>query len=98
MLQTLKAQNIPPERYVSCALLCVDGISVAKRYSDEEMKEEGYPVYWSYDEREFPPRPESLKFLHFDRWLIRTFTDEAVTEEQHRKLESLKQKQGQSAL
>ena len=96
MLQTLKAQNIPPERYVSCALLCVDGISVAKRYSDEEMKEVGYPVHWSFDEREFPPRPESLKFLHFARWLIRTFTDEAVTEEQRRKFESLKQRQGQS--
>jgi hypothetical protein len=96
MLMTLKAQNIPMESYVQCALLCVDSTAVAQRYQSEEMKRPDYPANWFYDEAEYPPRPESLRFRHFAQWLIRTFTDDAVTEEQRAKFESLRQKHNQS--
>jgi hypothetical protein len=96
MLMTLKAQNIPLESYVQCALLCVDSTAVAQRYQFEEMKRQDYPPNWFYDEAIFPPRPESLRFRHFAQWLIRTFTDAAVAEEQRAKFEDLKQKKDQS--
>jgi hypothetical protein len=96
MLITLKAQNIPMESYVTCALLCVDSTTVAQRYQFEEMKRPDYPVNWFYDESAFPPRPESLRFRHFAQWLIRTFKDDAVTEEQRGKFEKLRQRHNQS--
>jgi len=96
MLMTLKAQNIPLESYVQCALLCVDSIAVAQRYQFEEMKRQDYPPNWFYDEANFPPRPESLRFRHFAQWLIRTFTDAAVAEEQRAKFADLKQGPHQS--
>jgi hypothetical protein len=96
MLITLKAQNIPMESYVQCALLCVDSTAVAQRYQSEEMKHPDYPVRWFYDEAAFPPRPESLRFRHFAQWLIRTFKDDGVTEEQRGKFENLRQKPNQS--
>jgi len=96
MLMTLKAQNIPLESYVQCALLCVDSTAVAQRYQSEEMNRQDYPRNWFYDEATFPPRPESLRFRHFAQWLIRTFTDEAVAEEQRAKFEDLKQGPHQS--
>jgi hypothetical protein len=96
MLMTLKAQNIPLESYVQCALLCVDSIAVAQRYQFEEMNRQDYPPNWFYDEANFPPRPESLRFRHFARWLIRTFTDAAVAEEQRAKFADLKQGPHQS--
>jgi hypothetical protein len=96
MLITLKAQNIPAESHVQCAWLCVDGIAVAQRYQSEEMKRPDYPATWFYDESTYPPRPESLRFRHFAQWLIRTFTDAAVTEEQRAKFENLRQKHNQS--
>jgi hypothetical protein len=96
MLMTLKAQNIPMESYVQCALLCVDSTAVAQRYQSEEMKLPDYPAKWFYDEATYPPRPESLRFRHFAQWLIRTFTDDAVTEEQRAKFENLRQKHNQS--
>ena len=91
MLMTLKAQNIPLENHVQCALLCVDSTAVAQRYQFEEMKRHEYPLTWFYDEGNFPPRPESLNFRHFALWLIRTFTDAAVAEIQRKKFEDLKQ-------
>jgi hypothetical protein len=96
MLMTLKAQSIPAESHVQCALLCVDSIAVAQRYYSEEMKRPDYPATWFYDEATYPPRPESLRFRHFAQWLIRTFTDAAVTEEQRAKFENLRQKKNQS--
>jgi len=96
MLMTLKSQNIPLESYVQCALLCVDSIAVAQRYQFEEMKRQDYPPNWFYDEANFPPRPESLRFRHFAQWLIRTFTDAAVAEEQRAKFADLKQGPHQS--
>jgi hypothetical protein len=96
MLMTLKAQNIPMESYVQCVLLCVDSTAVAQRYQSEEMKRPDYPAKWFYDEATYPPRPESLRFRHFAQWLIRTFTDDAVTEEQRAKFENLRQKHNQS--
>ena len=96
MLITLKAQNIPMESYVQCALLCVDSTAVAQRYQSEEMKHPDYPVRWFYDEAAFPPRPESLRFRHFAQWLIRTFKDDGVTEEQRGKFKNLRQKPNQS--
>ena len=91
MLMTLKAQNIPLENHVQCALLCVDSTAVAQRYQFEEMKRHEYPPNWFYDEGNFPPRPESLNFRHFAQWLIRTFTDAAVAEIQRKKFKDLKQ-------
>ena len=91
MLMTLKAQNIPLENHVQCALLCVDSTAVAQRYQFEEMKRQDYPLNWFYDEGTFPPRPESLNFRHFAQWLIRTFTDAAVAEIQRKKFKDLKQ-------
>jgi hypothetical protein len=91
MLMTLKAQNIPLENHVQCALLCVDSTAVAQRYQFEEMKRHEYPLTWFYDEGNFPPRPESLNFRHFALWLIRTFTDAAVAEIQRQKFKDLKQ-------
>ena len=91
MLMTLKAQNIPLENHVQCALLCVDSTAVAQRYQFEEMKRHEYPLTWFYDEGNFPPRPESLNFRHFALWLIRTFTDAAVAEIQRKKFKDLKQ-------
>ena len=96
MLMTLKAQNIPLENHVQCALLCVDSTAVAQRYQFEEMKRPEYPLDWFYDEANFPPRPESLRFRHFAQWLIRTFTDAAVAEEQRAKFADLKQGPHQS--
>jgi hypothetical protein len=96
MLMTLKAQNIPLESYVQCALLCMDSTAVAQRYQFEEMKRQDYPSNWFYDEATFPPRPESLRFRHFAQWLIRTFTDAAVVEEQRAKFADLKQGPQQS--
>jgi len=47
MLMTLKAQNIPLENHVQCALLCVDSTAVAQRYQFEEMKRHEYPLVHS---------------------------------------------------
>jgi len=93
---TLKAQSVPQESYVEFALLCVDSVRVAQRYYSEVMKYPDYPRACFFDEQKYPPRPESLRFGHFANWLITTFTDAAVAEEQRQKFERLRQSPDES--